>query len=126
MKIILSAILLSTSVLAQAPVTSDAVEARLLDKIEALEKRVEDNIQAQKDIVAIALAAQKEAVLKAEASMNIRLEGMNEFRLQMKDQVSQYPTRQELWGYLTGAGGVAAGLGYTLAKKGGREEKKKP
>lgn len=118
MRTILAIVFLSTGALAQTPATPDAVEARLLDKIEALEARVMDNIQFRKDVIAISITAQKEAVEKAEASINIRLESMNEFRGQMKDQVAQFPTRNELWGYLTGAGGVAAGLGYALAKKG--------
>lgn len=38
---------------------------------------------------------QKTAVEKAEATMNLRLLGMNEFRDQMKDQAASFVTRDE-------------------------------
>ena len=40
-------------------------------------------------------AGQTKAVEKAENSMNLRLEGMNEFRDQMKDQAATFVTREE-------------------------------
>ncbi len=37
----------------------------------------------------------KEAVIKAETALNIRLEGMNELRSQLKDQAATFTTRVE-------------------------------
>lgn len=45
--------------------------------------------------IAAALTSQKEAVAKAEASVDKRLEGMNEFRKQLGDQAATFISRKE-------------------------------
>lgn len=44
-----------------------------------------------------------------------RLEGMNEFRAQMRDQAARFITRKEAWGFLAGAVGLAAAVGTAIA-----------
>jgi len=39
-------------------------------------------------------------VRTANSAMDKRMDGVNEFRAQLKDQVATFPTRKELWGYL--------------------------
>lgn len=53
-------------------------------------------ILAERDkATGIALAAQKEAILKAENSVDKRLEGMNEFRKTLSDQAAHFIPREE-------------------------------
>lgn len=52
----------------------------------------------------------RDNVNKALANMDKRMDGVNEFRGQLKDQVATFPTRSELWGYLVAVIGIAFGL----------------
>lgn len=54
-----------------------------------------ERFQHQKERTDTALATSKEAIMKAEISVDKRLESMNEFRSTLKDQQQTYITRAE-------------------------------
>lgn len=51
----------------------------------------------------------------ATAALEKRLDGVNEFRAQLKDQVATFPTRKELWGYIVAVAGLL--FGYSNYKR---------
>ena len=65
----------------------------LEEKIEAVEDKADLKIDALAEKVELHLALNQTALDKAEHSMNSRLEAMNEFRGQMKDQQATYMTK---------------------------------
>ena len=70
----------------------------LLDHVRTLilasERHADDRAEAIEDRVNIRLDAIKEAILMARDDMNRRLEGMNELRAAMQDQVARFATRE--------------------------------
>src|SRR5688572_1243437 len=53
-------------------------------------------------------------VTKATQALEKRLDGLNEFRQQLNDQVGTFPTRNELWGYFMAiVGFVLAAMKYS-------------
>jgi uroporphyrinogen-III decarboxylase len=63
------------------------------------------------------IAAQAQAVTKADAAMEKRLDGINEFRGQLKDQAGTFITRQELFAWCFAIiGAVFAFMGYNAKK----------
>lgn len=57
----------------------------------------------------------RENVRIANMAMDKRMDGVNEFRAQLKDQVATFPTRKELWGYIVAIAGLV--FGYANFKK---------
>lgn len=55
-----------------------------------------ERIKAVKQAAELAYATAKEAVAKADAAMEKRLDGMNEFRKTVGDQAERSPTRAEV------------------------------
>ncbi len=70
--------------------------ARLEERVTANEKFVMLNLSAQKESVAAAMAASEKAINKADSAIEKRLESVNEFRSQLKDQASTFITRNEV------------------------------
>jgi hypothetical protein len=60
-----------------------------------LKEYLSDRISSQKDAIGVAMVAADKATAKAEAAMDKRLEGMNEFRNQLKDQTATFIGRLE-------------------------------
>ena len=60
-----------------------------------IKEYLSDKINAQKDAISVAMVAADKATAKAENAMERRLEGMNEFRGQLKDQASTFIGRLE-------------------------------
>lgn len=54
-------------------------------------------------------------VATATTALEKRLDGLNEFRGQLSDQVATFPTRKELWGYLVAVAGLL--FGYSNYRK---------
>ena len=77
-------------------------------------KNVDSNISTalaeQKSALSAALEAVKEAGLKQETATEKRLESVNEFRGQLKDQASTFVTRAELLAAITSAMFIAIAL----------------
>jgi len=59
-------------------------------------------------------AARQERELTAH-QLDTRLEGMNEFREQMREQAAKFVTRREAWAMLAGAIGLAAAVATAVA-----------
>jgi predicted nucleotide-binding protein (sugar kinase/HSP70/actin superfamily) len=57
-------------------------------------------------------------VSKANAAMEKRLDGINEFRAQLKDQAGTFITRNELWGYCIAILGLVFGFINLQRKRG--------
>jgi len=68
---------------------------RLEERLLSLEKKTETSIKTQEDAVAAALHASEKAMLKAEVSGEKRLDSVNEFRGQLKDQAATFIVRAE-------------------------------
>jgi hypothetical protein len=60
--------------------------------------------------VDLAREAAKQEREVAARQLDARLEGMNEFREQMRDQAAKFVTRREAWAMLAGAVGLAAAI----------------
>lgn len=65
-------------------------------RIDNLEKLVNTRLEANALAVTAALRSNQMAIDKAEATVNERLQLMNEFRAAMKDQAAQYVTQSML------------------------------
>lgn len=68
--------------------------ATLRHRQKDLERRLDERFALGDKAIEAALAAQKEAVVKSEASIDKRLEGMNEFRGQLSDQANRFVPRE--------------------------------
>lgn len=69
----------------------------LLDERYATQtKALDAAFKAAEQAVTTALASQEKAVSKAEAAADKRFEAVNEFRQQLADQTSSFPTRVEM------------------------------
>lgn len=76
----------------------DAIAALKADfhrEVDTFAETVNQRFEASAEAVITALAEVKIATGKAEQAMNRRLEGMNEFREQLKDQASTFMPRPE-------------------------------
>lgn len=71
-------------------------EARMRETVETLEKAVASGFDAREKIVNGAFAANREAIVKAELSIEKRLDSVNEFRKTLSDQTASFVPRQEL------------------------------
>jgi hypothetical protein len=65
-------------------------------RFDASSEAVHSALVAVKEATNNALVAVREATSKAEEAMNRRLEGMNEFREQLKDQAASFVSRTEM------------------------------
>jgi DNA repair exonuclease SbcCD ATPase subunit len=74
--------------------TSDDVTIK--DYVGALIKNLEDKIDAQSKFTAQHFQLNEIAIKKAEDSMTARLEGMNEFREQLKEERGSLATKEHL------------------------------
>src|ERR1700730_627887 len=72
--------------------TSDRRSAQVNTRVEFLERLFEEKITARDRALTVAMA-----------TMDVRLDGMNEFRNTLRDQAAQFVTRDE---YLTGHAAV--------------------
>lgn len=72
-------------------------------RFQAIEDNVGIALTAQEAATAAALASVKEAGLKQETATEKRLESVNEFRGQLKDQAGTFVTRAELWAVVSTA-----------------------
>ena len=79
-------------------------------RFQAIEKNVSTALNAQESATAAALQAVKEAGLKQETATERRLESVNEFRGQLKDQAATFVTRAELLATVTTAMFILIGL----------------
>ena len=59
----------------------------------------------------------RDNVNKALANMDKRMDGVNEFRAQLKDQAGTFITRSELFGYVIGLAGIVFALINLQRKK---------
>ena len=84
--------------------TADATVRRSLDDLRVMlneryatqTKALDAAFKAAEQAVTTALASQEKAVSKAEAAADKRFEAVNEFRQQLSDQTSNFPTRVEM------------------------------
>jgi len=92
---------------------------------EYVDRRFADNdatikaaLASQEKAVDAALAAQEKAVQVAEQNAERWRMSANEWRAAMNDRERQFPTRKELWGYLTGlvflVGTIAGVIGFLM------------
>lgn len=89
-------ILLATPLWGQAtPSIANRREGEVRDVV-SLREYIDMRFNALEDKVAASNEARQLAIDKAEASTNLRLESMNEFRSQLKDQASQFATKEEV------------------------------
>ena len=58
--------------------------------------RIEEKLDGLADVVSLRFSENQRAITKAEDSMTARLEGMNEFREQLKDQATKFALRDEV------------------------------
>lgn len=91
---------------AQTDAVARAEIEHLRELIAANDRLYFQQFEAMRQTNALALTAAKEATVKAETATEKRLEGVNEFRGQLKDQAANFVTRSELWGYFIGSVGV--------------------
>lgn len=75
--------------------STDKAELEMIRKHEAVKAYVDTRFADLLTTMNIRFASIQTAVDKAERATNTRLEGMNEFREQLKDQASQFVTRVE-------------------------------
>jgi len=68
----------------------------------SLKEHLESKITSLEDKMSVIMQLHQTAISKAEQTMNVRLENMNEFRAQMKDTASTYLTRAEFQQYVNG------------------------
>lgn len=66
------------------------------DKEISLREHLEAQIEGVRRELSLVQKNEQQAVEKAEASMNKRLDSMNEFRVQLKDQAATFATREVL------------------------------
>jgi hypothetical protein len=76
-----------------SPWTVDSLKTFLLDKMEARDKHLDERKEAQERAVADALAEKDKRDSERAASMEKRLDGMNEFRQTLSDQSKTFLTR---------------------------------
>lgn len=122
--IIFAAFAFSAPAFAQSDPVTVAEIRQLRELLTVYDRLYTQQFEAQKLAVASALAAAKDATTKAEIATEKRLEGVNEFRGQLKDQAGTFVTRAEMWGYFVGSVGVIGVLFTILFRMLGLERKK--
>lgn len=94
-----------------------AHDAVTQEELVALEKRFELQLQSQEERIQSAMAASEKAIIKAEVAMEKRMEGMNEFRAQLKDQAGTFVTRTEALSAALGVAGVALAVASLVSRR---------
>lgn len=100
------ALAVSAQSIAQTDVVARTEILHLKELLAAADRRYEQRFDAQEKAVQAALNAAKDAVNKAEQASEKRLDSVNEFRAQLRDQAGTFVTRSELWGYFIGSTGL--------------------
>ena len=68
----------------------------------SLKEHLESKISSLEDKMSVIMQLHQTAISKAETTMNVRLENMNEFRSQIKDTAATYLTKAEFDQYVKG------------------------
>lgn len=71
-------------------------DVSLRDYMEAKFRNVEDKLDSQKEFNKLHFDLNEKAIKKAEDSMTTRLESMNEFRNQIKEERGNYATKEHI------------------------------
>jgi len=95
------ALAVSAQSIAQTDVVARTEILHLKELLAAADRRYEQRFDAQEKAVQAALNA-----AKAEQASEKRLDSVNEFRAQLRDQAGTFVTRSELWGYFIGSTGL--------------------